>query len=242
MTLRKIRRSLRTRISTIPALYLPLMRRGPKGDRVFTPDTELVIEGYPRSGNSFSEAAFLHAQGRPVAIGHHTHAAGHVIGAARAGIPCLVVIRSPVEAARSLVQMEPGLFDAGFALWEYCMFYRALIPVRPKIVLARFETVTTDFGTVIEALNARFGTGFAPFEHTPENEAAAFALLDATSKARDSSRQAAEAYSPHAPVDRRAQREEEKRRFARLFEDPGLAGRIAAAERLHATLTAGADA
>ncbi|SFE72152.1 hypothetical protein [Roseivivax sediminis] len=241
-TLRKIRRTFRTHISTQPAVYLPLMRRGPKGDRVFTADTELVIEGYPRSGNSFSEAAFLYAQGREVKLGHHTHASAHVIAAAQAGVPCLVVIRQPMGAARSLVQMEPALFDPDFALWEYITFYRALAPVRDKIVLATFDTVTRDFGKVITALNAKFGTDFKPFGHTPENEAGAFALLDATSKARDGARQSTEAYSPHADAGRRAKRDEEKRRFLEMFAAPELAARKAEAEALYEQLAATADA
>jgi hypothetical protein len=32
-----------------------------------------------------------------------------------------------------------------------------------------FEEVTKDFGVVIDRLNARFGTAFARFEHTPGN-------------------------------------------------------------------------
>lgn len=240
-SLRKYRRILRTHLSTHPNLYLPLMRRGPKGDRVFTPSTELVIEGYPRSGNSFCEAAFLFAQGRPVSLGHHTHAAAHVIGAARAGVPCVVLIRNPVDAARSLVQMEPQLFDPEYALWEYIIFYSALRPVRDRIVLARFDTVTSDFGRVVDALNAKFSTDFKSFEHTSTNVEAAFALLDANSKSRDASRQSSEAYSPHASEERRAKRDAEKLRYAKIFEHPALQPRVSEAERLFQEMNSTAD-
>lgn len=218
------------------------MRRGPKGDRVFQPDAELVIEGYPRSGNSFSEAAFLVAQGRPVELGHHTHAAAHVVAATRAGIPCLVVIREPVDAARSLVQMDPMVFDPAFALWEYCMFYRAVARVRSEVVVATFDTITEDFGAVIAALNSRFRTSFEYFDHTEENEAAAFALLDEISRQRGVGRGPTEAYSPHADEERRANREEDKRRYGRLFDDPALATRRAEAERIYEVLARTADA
>ncbi|RMG27959.1 MAG: hypothetical protein D6732_19595, partial [Methanobacteriota archaeon] len=35
--------------------------------------TEIVIEGYPRSANTFAVVAFRLAQNRPVKIAHHLH-------------------------------------------------------------------------------------------------------------------------------------------------------------------------
>jgi hypothetical protein len=45
-------------------------------------------------------------------------------------------------------------------------------------VVGLFEDVTTDFGSVIDRVNQRFETTFVRFEPTPENEAAAFDLVE----------------------------------------------------------------
>jgi len=63
--------------------------------------TELVIEGFARSGNTFAVAAFSLAQPRPVRLAHHLHAPAQVLLAARMGIPCIVLVRDPVDAVAS---------------------------------------------------------------------------------------------------------------------------------------------
>ena len=45
-------------------------------------------------------------------------------------------------------------------------------------MVATFESVTSDFGGVVRAVNERFGTEFAVFEHTDENVARCFARID----------------------------------------------------------------
>jgi hypothetical protein len=54
--------------------------------------TQLVIEGYPRLGNTFAVVAFLQAQKEDVRIAHHLHAPAQVIRAARWRIPTIVLI------------------------------------------------------------------------------------------------------------------------------------------------------
>ena len=41
-----------------------------------------------------------------------------------------------------------------------------------------FDQVTSDFGAVIDRVNERFEASFARYEPTPENEEAAFALVE----------------------------------------------------------------
>lgn len=241
MSFRKLRRAARTRISTIPQIYLPLRRMLGYGNRLFDERTELVIEGFPRSGNSFSEAAFLFAQGREVPLGHHTHAAAHVIAAVRKGLPCLVVIRNPADACRSLVMTDPGVFAPENTLDEYRIFYDAIEPHLSGIVLARFETITHDFGLVCDAVNAKFATAFNRFDHTPENDAAAFRLLDQNSHERRANRAEQEAYSPHASEERRQAREIEKKRVAALFDAPSVADLLARADATYLRLKQKAD-
>jgi hypothetical protein len=140
--------------------------------------TEICIEGFLRSGNTFSVIAFQHAQPRVVSIAHHVHAAGAVIAAAEMGTPTLVLIRQPEESVLSYVIRWPSL-TIGQALRGYIRFYGPLVPYRDRFVVGRFEEVTTDLGGVIRRVNERFGTDFVPYECSEENEREVRAELDA---------------------------------------------------------------
>lgn len=163
-------RPLRTRAGEHPRL-LPLLLRvttpGVEDPRI-TDRTRLVIEGFPRSGNSFASAAFGLAADYAVDRSSNTHLAGQVRLAVARGVPTLVVIRRAVDAAASLCVAAAYLTPAG-ALREWLRFYRAVEPLQDSFVLATFEEVTTDFGRVTERVNHRFGVSLPVFAHTPDN-------------------------------------------------------------------------
>ncbi len=162
-----------------PALFYPLFYlRGGRGSRLpVRRDTELVIEGYPRSGNTFALVAFRFAQGRDVVTADHLHVPAQIKRAARYGIPICLLIREPEDMVRSLVVKHPFIRPKD-ALRGYFAFYRACRRYRHRLVVARFDQVTSDFGSVIDRVNARFGTGFARFESHEGNLRKIFALVD----------------------------------------------------------------
>jgi hypothetical protein len=143
-----------------------------------TAATDICIEGFLRSGNTFTVIAFQHVQPRVVSIAHHVHAAGAVIAAAKMGTPTLVLIRPPEESVLSYVIRWSSL-TIGQALRGYVRFYGPLVPYRDRFVVGRFDEVTADLGAVIRRVNARFGTDFVPYEPTEDNERAVRAELDA---------------------------------------------------------------
>jgi hypothetical protein len=140
-------------------------------------DTALVIEGFLRSGNTFAVAAFRVANGEGPHLGRHLHGAPHVLRAARLGVPALVLVRRPVDAVASYLVRRPSLTPDD-ALLEYVDFYSTCWRVRDSFVVGLFDQVVDDFGSVIDAVNRRFGTSFRPYRATPENRAAAFALVE----------------------------------------------------------------
>lgn len=138
--------------------------------------TELVIEGFSRSANSYALAAFWLANPRR-AVAHHLHTpASIVLGAAR-GLPVLVLVRNPRDAVASALVQFPEL-RASRALHRYAQFYERIEPVIDRVVVASFETVVSDFGAVINRVNARFGSSFQPYRPTVENEVAVRARVD----------------------------------------------------------------
>ena len=156
-----------------PDVYFPLYRvlRTRKDlTRAVDPDKLVVIEGYPRSGNSFARRAFIMAQGEGfdvTRVAHHLHVPAQVVRAARWGIPTILLIREPKDAVLSLVIRDPISVDQ--ALKYYISFYEIAERYSDAYVLGRFEDVTSDFGEVTRSLNEKFGTNFALFDHDQEN-------------------------------------------------------------------------
>lgn len=163
---------------TQPALFYALAeRRGFGRHQLVGPETELVIEGYPRSANSYAVIGLQLAQSRPRQIAHHTHAPAQVILAAQRGLPLLVPIRHPRDAVASLLIRDPR-YSVDLALRAYASFYEAVLPYADRMVLAPFDDLTRDLGGVIRTVNRRFGTDFDAPSADPEHTAATFRLIE----------------------------------------------------------------
>jgi hypothetical protein len=159
--------------SAIPWIFLPTVRFRPAlqprdDSRHWVSRTsEIVIEGYPRSANTFAVAAFQLAQDREVQVAHHLHAAAQIKRAARLGVPAVVLVREPSEAILSLMVRDPAA-SVRWALHSYVRFYSSVIPCLEKTVVASFTTVTSDFTGLIRTVNSRYGTSFQELAPTEE--------------------------------------------------------------------------
>lgn len=181
--LRVWRFRLKTFLGTRPALYFAVYRFRSGHDRLLVDaETDLCVEGFPRSANSFTVSAITAAQPEPINTADHTHVAANAMRACELGVPTLVLIRDPKDAVISLTALgyqtrgtsseaAVGAPPIPFALQveAWIAFYEALESFRGRYVIAPFEMVIQDIGSVVRGVNARFGTDFVPFEHTDEN-------------------------------------------------------------------------
>lgn len=147
--------------------------------RVLRRGDDAVIEGYPRSANTFANYAFVHAQGRPMKVGNHFHSPAQIHLAKMYRIPALVVVREPYSAALSMMVFMPGM-SAANALTRYIAFHKSIIGISDAFVVAPFEEVTTNFGRSIERLNNHFGSSFIPFSGRPEEVEAVKARIESS--------------------------------------------------------------
>jgi hypothetical protein len=174
----RLRHHARRPLARTPYLWDAAMyARAGKRATLARPDSTIVIEGFLRSGNTFSVAAFIIANGREGHIGRHLHGAPHILRAVRLRLPTVVLVRDPRDAVPSYLIRRPTLTPDD-ALKEYVDFYRTSWRARSGFVVGLFEVVVSDFGVVIEQVNHRFGTRFAPYRPTPENEAATIQLVE----------------------------------------------------------------
>ncbi|MGJ3241830.1 MAG: hypothetical protein ACFE0O_02565 [Opitutales bacterium] len=158
-----------------PSLYIGLLRLKRRGhwsrDWLVNPSSPVVIEGFPRCGNSFAHSAFRRANPEVGPIATHVHHEAQVILACRWQRPCLVLVREPAPAVISLGALTvadalshgrpaPGRLPWHGYLNAYNRFYRTLLPYRKSLVIAPFEVATRRIDACVQALNDRFGTHF----------------------------------------------------------------------------------
>jgi hypothetical protein len=195
-------------LARYPRLYLYVARRR-YGSRVLGADTEIVIEGFPRSANTFAVTAFELAQERPVVVAHHLHAAAHVVRAAETGVPVILLVRAPEDAIASVVARKPSI-DPAAAADAYLRFYEGVAGVLDDCVVAEFGQVIDEFGGIIERTNRRYGTRFTPFVHTDENVRRCFDRIEAQNRDRSAGRLVESAVA--RPSDERVRRAAAARR------------------------------
>lgn len=177
---KELRHTIRTWIGLHPRLFYNTVGLKHR-DCVVRRDTEIVIEGYPRSANTYATLAFLYAQERDVKIGHHLHVPAQIMRAVNWKIPAIVLIRHPRDAVLSLLVRYPYA-GTERCLREYRMFYEAIYELRNNFVVVDFEQTTSGLSRAVERINQRFGTGFLPFVNTSDNRAAVFERIDAVHK------------------------------------------------------------
>jgi hypothetical protein len=230
-TLCRARYSGRVWLSGVPSLYLPFARIKYRNvpNRLVERDTELVIEGFQRSGNTFAVFAFEMAQDRPIKSAHHLHASAQVLRAAKLRVPILLLIRDPRDAIVSHVIREPCA-NMPAALRAWTRFYERAIPVRERILVADFSRVSTDFGSVIRDFNEKFGTGYKEFHHTEENVARCFDLIEERNRQRYG--QLVEGKVARPSEERRGRKDD----LIRQFENPALSAQRTRAYEVYRAL------
>ena len=96
---KQLRFRLKTFLGTRPRLYFPFFRvKNGHSDLLVDETTDLCVEGFPRSANSFTVSAIQSAQPQSLSVAHHTHVPANAIRATRLRIPTLILIRNPGDA------------------------------------------------------------------------------------------------------------------------------------------------
>lgn len=122
-------------------------------------DTELVIEGFPRSANTFFYCYADLAQNSKVTIAHHLHEPYQIRRAVELSLPCVVLFRDPSSAVVSAQLRDPRVHQKTL-LSMYEEFYAEVFSTPDKVVLAEFSAVTKAPGDLISRVNKVYGTNF----------------------------------------------------------------------------------
>lgn len=159
-------------------VFLPiLLRLTPLGtSRKITDHTDLVVEGFPRGGNTFTVFALRDASKHELDIVSHVHHPSQVKHATARNVPTVLVVREPVPVLASyLVFGKHG--RPATVIREYCAYHRVLLPYVDRVAVCDFKEITTDLSSVIARINGRFGLSIPPFDQSPTNVDAVFAEI-----------------------------------------------------------------
>lgn len=193
-----------------------------------TRHTDLVIDGIARSANSYSYVALLHTQ-PGLSIAHHLHTPRAIERGVELGRPTIALVREPRAVTASVMQYDESGTAAEF-LDAYLSYYRRVLPLVDRVVLADFTEVISDFGAVIERCNEKFGTSFVRYVKTDADEAAIAAKIDEIMAAT----------TPEDQIESKAPRPSAQRRTAdeMLADlDPATQKLLAEAEELYSQLS-----
>ena len=150
--------------------FLPLVLRAtPLGtSRRLRHDTTVVVEGFPRSGNTFAAFALremlAHTPNSHVAS--HVHTPSQVRRAVAMRLPVLIVIREPDEAVCSLLVAAPHVRPLT-AYREWVHHYGQLLPLSSHFEVAGLADLIDRLPVIVTRLNQRFGCEI-PATWTPE--------------------------------------------------------------------------
>lgn len=121
--------------------------------------SEIVIDGFQRSANTYFETYFEVAQKRPVIMAHHLHESYQIRYAELHNIPAIVLIREPLDAVVSALLRDPRAHVASL-LRNYIRFYSNVFKHHRKAILAPFDVVVTSEKRIIDLVNATYKTEY----------------------------------------------------------------------------------
>ncbi|UOM34190.1 hypothetical protein [Acuticoccus sp. I52.16.1] len=134
------------------ALRASLMETHPSHP-ICTPDTELLVEGYPRSSNTFTIDmlnVLAERSGGHRRTAHHTHSRRHVDLALGYGVPTVILVRRPLDAIVSYQVYSRRTVEACVA--DYVAFYDGLA-ARDGYIVGTFDEIVGDFNAFLARLN-----------------------------------------------------------------------------------------
>lgn len=156
------------RISQIlfPPVFYLLYYLNKKKYALVNEDTELLIDGFPRSANTFAYA-FIEMTQPVKRIAHHVHLPVQFYRSKKFSTPALLLLRNPVDAAISMSIRRPTYFPYLIFLYYY-LFHTKIFKIISDTLIIRFEEVVSDPNSIIRKLRSKNYSGLNEVKLTVE--------------------------------------------------------------------------
>ncbi|MCV9388490.1 hypothetical protein [Reichenbachiella ulvae] len=112
--------------------------------------TRIVIEGFPRSANTYSVVVVEEFLKNKVHIAHHLHNPCQIICGLKNNISCYLLIRKPVDAISSYVIRNN--VSVRYGLKDYIRFYDTLINYKERLHVIEFEKLINNPRLIVDDL------------------------------------------------------------------------------------------
>jgi len=99
---RKTKYATKNFLDNYPSIYTKVHKKFSSNKGLFfNYDTDLVIDGFPSSGNTFLYRSFCKRVKNPLNISHHMHSTSQIRIATLGNVPVLLCFRDPIDTAVS---------------------------------------------------------------------------------------------------------------------------------------------
>ncbi|WP_024787497.1 MULTISPECIES: hypothetical protein [unclassified Lebetimonas] len=124
-------------------------------DILINKNSDILIEGFPRSGNTFA-VALLKSLNKDIKIARHRHEVGHVLKALKLDKPIVILIRNPQDAVISFFLRENVSIKIGFEY--YIHFYTNILKIckSSNLVLFNFDILIKEPKKFISIINEKY--------------------------------------------------------------------------------------
>lgn len=134
--------------------FFPLIHfvRGGKSGRFCTSGTELCVEGFESSANTFAFNV-LYCVNPDLNFARHKHVVANLKRAVDYEVPTVILFRDPDDCIPSAVaRFRPSLCEA---IQRYLMFYRYVIEeMEPDVLLVSFEDMTQETVPTVQRISS----------------------------------------------------------------------------------------
>lgn len=134
---------------------------------IISPTTELCVEGFQRSGNSYF-INFFKMVNVNVEVAHHYHSAAQAVKAIHQKIPTVILIREPKDAIASLITWDDRL-NIRIAIASYIQFYKKVLPYKRNFLIIQFNELIKGIDPIIHKINQHFNSNFLTTNFTKQH-------------------------------------------------------------------------
>jgi hypothetical protein len=129
-------------------LYKFIIGRDKKKKKLlYSQNTDVVIEGFPRVGNTFFVVAFQKLSEKKLTIARHVHLTYQIKEALASKKPIIVLVRDPIDAVVSLKIREPRI-SIYVALFWYLQFYSFVLKHKAQIEIKLFSSFISNYNEI----------------------------------------------------------------------------------------------
>jgi hypothetical protein len=123
-----------------------------KKNQFVSSNTDLVIEGFPRCGNTYAVASFKYYLDKSYNIASHRHEIGNIRKAVQLCKPTFIIIRNPLDAVCSLMIRENLSLE--YSLDYYLEFHKFILENHESLTIISFEDLVKNSSKVVQQFSS----------------------------------------------------------------------------------------